>query len=102
MNDELVKCPWERIGRDDATFPRSYCIYDNRVVCFGKLSCDEYNEWLDDKMMEVKLDPDRSLPDCPYSYKGWTQYEESIYKQAQQDMLKRNWAKILKEKKDEG
>ncbi len=49
-------------------------------------------------MTEVKLDPDQTLPECPYSYKGWTQYEESIYKQAQQDMLKRNWAKIVKEK----
>lgn len=47
--ENKVKCPWERKGRDDAEFTRTYCIYKNRVVCLGKISCDEYNEWLDSR-----------------------------------------------------
>ncbi len=48
----------------------------------------------------VELDPDQSLPECPYSYKGWTQYEESICKNAYQQMKDEGWVKMLKEKDD--
>ena len=68
-------------------------IYFGRAVAQAQLDADRKDELI--------IDPDQSLPECPYSYKGWTQYEESIYKQAQQDILKRNWVKILKEKSDE-
>ena len=44
-------------------------------------------------------DPDQSLPECPYSYKGWTQYEESICKNAYQQMKDEGWVKTLKEDK---
>ena len=56
------------------------------------------------KMAEAKIiiaDPDQRFPECPYSYKGWTQYEESICKNAYQQMKDEGWLKIVKEKSNE-
>ena len=52
VKQETCKCPWETDGRDDAEYIRTYCTYRNRVVCFGKISCDEYNAWLEGNEVE--------------------------------------------------
>ena len=53
------------------------------------------------ELAEAKIiiaDPDQSFPECPYSYKGWTQYEESICKNAYQQMKDEGWVKVVREK----
>ena len=39
-------------------------------------------------------DDNQDFPECPYSYKGWTQYEESICREAYQQMKDNGWVKV--------
>jgi len=81
MNKEEIREGIANIGIGD--------VYDgkgNRIASMfivGDEGTDKILSFLDPY---VKIVKEIELPECPYG-PAWTEYERSIYKQAQQDML---------------
>jgi len=73
----------KRINHNDSL---EWCVASEQV----RLSClqksDGILSYLHSKGVVIKVD--RELPQCPYNKLSWGDYEQSIYKQGQEDMVK--------------